>query len=1463
VQLLARNNHGSLNSIRVSTFQVQLVGTQGNIISLPADPNAARDGTPSLVYNGAVVVRSSDTRTDLSAAAGMLDYSLVFSWVTTSRTDQWAVIQLAGGGLYTLEGVQLVASSFAVSDPVKNFEVWVSTTTADDAAFSRVLQATVANDGALQTFLFPGGPVQARYVRYVPLDSYRASNSITTGYFGVVAQEAARVVGVSSQYNRDTWPVFALEDGANAIWRTRAGGVLNEWIKVRLSEPLPARVYGVRIHPEAGAGPRDFIIRVSTTTADNAAFSTVYSGTLTPDNRYQDFMFAEALDASYVQFLWVNGYSTSYIGIQKLQVLGAPPLNSALLGFSSQNQTFTPYQALDINPADAWATAFGQNTNQWLKLVLPRADAWVIDQVALEPVTFSAVETPRDFEVQVSTTTSEEAAFVTVLSATLRNDGTLQKFSFPPVEARYVRLLLKNNYGAASLINLKTFWVFSPQIGGLSTRFLDRSFSRDGSIASYAWDFGDGSVSTERDPAHTFAAPGVYSVTLTVTDTLGSTASRTLAYHALAAPQADFTFDPAAPAEGQQIQFTDRSSDTLGIAYREWDWDDRGLKTRQNAAPTYTFNDNRTYNVTLSVANTRGILTSISRAVPVSNVAPLVNVGRDRAVLGGKLLTFAVSISDPAFFDTRTCQWDFGDGSPASTNCGGFSHTYPTIPLDAPSEVYTATLTVTDDDGGVGSDSLRITVGAKYDVLLLGTTVGGGLNSREVQEAEALGLVPEVVDAPAWAAKTTADFARYRTIILGDPVPISCGDGWRYPIAPAEANVSVWGPAITGNVLIMGSDPTRHANSGGSKLISRGIAFTADEPGKTGIFIALGCYYHFSPSGTPVPLLDAINPGGFTVRGFDGSNDAHIVATHPALRDLTDADLSNWNFSIHEGFETWPDDFQVLAIVRGIGDDYTAADGTTGIPYILARAPGLEVLSDIRLAPATASLIVGDSHSLTATVVIGGTPIASTPVTFTVVSGPHIGTTGTGTTDSSGIATFTYTGTLTGADRIEAKFTDPMGRTQTSNRVSVDWLSALPDLAVTKDNGRTTVAAGDSLTYTITVNNAGAEQATGVTLTDTLPTGTTFVEASDGGNASGSVVTWPTFTLAGGTSVTRTVTVQVGDPLPVGMDTLTNTVTVTDDGSSGPDPTPDNNTAVDVDSVVNTPTPTPTATPTATQTATDTPTPTATQTATDTPTPTTTPSPTASYTPTPSDTPTPTATETPTPTDTPTSTATDTSTPTATPTATDTPTPTTTPSSTPTATQTPTATPMPACELYPIALHANSLEGVAVGDIIQDIFNGAQPGNFGWLTWTGDNSIPSLVTSLTPPGDSNTYINARNLDDHTVSIGDWVQGRPGVANAILVRDALDRLRTIDIMVPVWDEVEGSGANTQYHVSNFALVRLSEYQLPGENRITVRFLGYAVCNGNNKPSVVLLQNFHDRVAHMLFQYTVNLLEVLRW
>nr|BAL58607.1 hypothetical protein HGMM_OP2C157 [Candidatus Acetothermum autotrophicum] len=49
----------------------------------------------------------------------------------------------------------------------------------------------------------------------------------------------------------------------------------------------------------------------------------------------------------------------------------------------------------------------------------------------------------------------------------------------------------------------------------------------DGSIVSYTWDFGDGEKSTEPNPTYTYSEPGIYEVTLTVTDDHGLTAQDT------------------------------------------------------------------------------------------------------------------------------------------------------------------------------------------------------------------------------------------------------------------------------------------------------------------------------------------------------------------------------------------------------------------------------------------------------------------------------------------------------------------------------------------------------------------------------------------------------------------------------------------------------------------------------------------------------------------------------------------------------------------------------------------------------------------------------------------------------------------------------------------------------------------------------------------------------------------------
>lgn len=330
---------------------------------------------------------------------------------------------------------------------------------------------------------------------------------------------------------------------------------------------------------------------------------------------------------------------------------------------------------------------------------------------------------------------------------------------------------------------------------------------------------------------------------------------------------------------------------------------------------------------------------------------------------------------------------------------------------------------------------------AAGEVLILGTTITGGMSSPEALAVIAAGKVPVVVTEAQWSAMTAADFASYDGIVLGDA---TCTTD-KSVYAAAAANANIWGPVINGNIIIIGCDPVYHRGTepGAQKLIDQGIAFSLAEPGKIGAYLCLSCYYHWDVSGTPVPFLDGIEGGSFTVIGgsFTSLNNVHITATHPALDGITDADLSNWDNSVHEAFVTFPIGLEVLAMAVDAGGNYTAPDGTVGYPYILAR--GVTVISDITLSPEADTNPLNTQHTVTATVTTDdpaiGTPVIGTTVTFRVIAGPHAGTTGTADTDNFGEASFTYTGTIVGEDTIEATFTDVAGRTQRSNRVTKEW----------------------------------------------------------------------------------------------------------------------------------------------------------------------------------------------------------------------------------------------------------------------------------------------------------------------------------------------------------------------------------------------------------------------------------------
>ena len=320
---------------------------------------------------------------------------------------------------------------------------------------------------------------------------------------------------------------------------------------------------------------------------------------------------------------------------------------------------------------------------------------------------------------------------------------------------------------------------------------------------------------------------------------------------------------------------------------------------------------------------------------------------------------------------------------------------------------------------------------AANEVLILGSTVTGGTASLEAQRITADGYTPVVVDDPTWESMTTAQFASYRAIVIGDPTCGSYNDTSH--LTAALSNPATWGAAVNGNVLIIGTDPVFHSGgtltSGPGQLVAHGIDFALAQAGKVGAYIDLSCAYGTVPPNTPLTLLDGLRPGGFSVDGGPSTvcyNAAHIVATHPALAGLTDAQLSNWGCSVHEAFDTWPADYTVLAIALNFGSTFTASDGTIGTPYILASGAGLHSYP-LSLAPTAQNVPVGTSATVTASLLdtATGSPAPGVAVSFRVQAGPNAGTTGncvpsTCLTDSNGNVNWTYTGANPGSDTVQA-----------------------------------------------------------------------------------------------------------------------------------------------------------------------------------------------------------------------------------------------------------------------------------------------------------------------------------------------------------------------------------------------------------------------------------------------------------
>ena len=126
----------------------------------------------------------------------------------------------------------------------------------------------------------------------------------------------------------------------------------------------------------------------------------------------------------------------------------------------------------------------------------------------------------------------------------------------------------------------------------------------------FAWTFGDGKTSTEKEPLHRYDAPGLYSVTLEARGREGADRIERRAFIKVVGPDAPLADFRAYPRKGDpplEVKFEDR---TTGKA-TEWEWDfgDRtpgAIRESRERNPTHVYRMPGRYTVSLRVRGPGG-----------------------------------------------------------------------------------------------------------------------------------------------------------------------------------------------------------------------------------------------------------------------------------------------------------------------------------------------------------------------------------------------------------------------------------------------------------------------------------------------------------------------------------------------------------------------------------------------------------------------------------------------------------------------------------------------------------------------------------------------------------------------------------------------------------------------------------------------------------------------------------------
>jgi len=181
------------------------------------------------------------------------------------------------------------------------------------------------------------------------------------------------------------------------------------------------------------------------------------------------------------------------------------------------------------------------------------------------------------------------------------------------------------------------------------------------SPASWSWDFGDGVTAADQNPTHAYLVKGIYTVTLTTTNSNGEDTERKMNYITTGVvPVADFVTEIPLYQQGMRGQYVRFIDTSLGNP-TSWFWDfGDGQNSSEQSPPLHRYSADGSYTVSLTVKNIFGQNTKVmSNSITVKE-GPRVDFIADKTQVSVEQYIHFTDLSTNSPSDWK---WDFGDGT--------------------------------------------------------------------------------------------------------------------------------------------------------------------------------------------------------------------------------------------------------------------------------------------------------------------------------------------------------------------------------------------------------------------------------------------------------------------------------------------------------------------------------------------------------------------------------------------------------------------------------------------------------------------------------------------------------------------------------------------------------------------------------------------------------------------------------